>query len=104
MDTFACTFVYAIVMSVRVGVRELRERLSYWIGRAAKGDEIVVVRRGQPIARITNMDGRTTLDRLIEEGLVAPPKEPKRRIRSHELVQAQGSVSELVIEDRKRGY
>ncbi len=91
-------------MSVRIGVRELRGRLSYWLGQAAAGDEIVVMRRGKSIARITNVDGQTTLDRLVEQGLVTPPKRPKRPIRLSDLVSAEGSVSDLLIEDRKRGY
>ncbi|HMI98954.1 MAG TPA: hypothetical protein VK488_03880 [Gaiellaceae bacterium] len=91
-------------MSVRVGIRDLRERMSYWLGRAADGEELIVTRHDEPIARITNIDGRTTLDRLIEEGLVTPAKREKRKIRIEDLIPARGSVSELLIEDRKRGF
>jgi len=90
-------------MTVSVGVRELRERLSHWIARAAAGEEIVILRHGDPVARLTNMGGRTTLDRLVEKGLVRPPTRPKRSIRLSDLVPADGSVSDLLIEDRKRG-
>jgi prevent-host-death family protein len=37
---------------VVVGAHEFREKLGYWIERAAAGDEILITRRGRRYARL----------------------------------------------------
>jgi prevent-host-death family protein len=86
-------------MSVEVGIRELRNRLSYWLDRAASGDEIIVTARGRPVARMTAMDGKTTLDRLIDEGLVTPAKQRRPRPLP-EPIEVPGGISDLLQESR----
>ena len=89
-------------MAVEVGVKELRARLREWLDRAAAGEEIVVTERGKPKARLTALDGRSTLDRLIAEGSVTPPSAPKTPIdRSSQIRLGPGkSLSDYVIEQR----
>ena len=95
--------MYAKVVSVEVGIRELRNRLSYWLSRASGGEEVIVTERGRPVARITAMDGKTTLDRLIEEGKVIPAK--RRRPRPlPEPIEIPGGISDLLESDRDSGY
>jgi prevent-host-death family protein len=86
-------------VSVQVGIRELRNKLSYWLDRAAAGDEVIVTERGRPVARITAMDGKTTLDRLIDEGLVIPAK--RRRARPlPKPIEVPGGISDLLKDSR----
>jgi len=86
---------------VEVGVRELRENLSHWLDRAAAGDEVIVTERGRPKARLTTAE--TGLERLAREGLVTFPAQPRRPIRDEDLVPVLGSVTELLLEERRRG-
>jgi antitoxin (DNA-binding transcriptional repressor) of toxin-antitoxin stability system len=78
-----------------VGVRELHDRLSEHLEHVHGGAEVVVTRRGQPIARLS----ADPLDDLVRRGLVTPPT-GQRNARPAK-VKASGSVSELVAEQRR---
>jgi prevent-host-death family protein len=81
-----------------VGVRELHDRLSEHLERVQRGAEIVVTRRGQPIARLSGVDGEDPLDDLLRRGLITPPAHARTTRQAH--VQALGSVSDIVAEQR----
>ena len=85
---------------VEVGIRELRDQLSKWVARARKGEEVVITDRGKPVARLVPVDGESNYDRLVREGRITPSRS-KRRTRGMPRVEAKGSVSDLVIEDRR---
>jgi prevent-host-death family protein len=85
-----------------VGIRELRDHLSAWLGAVAAGREITVTDRGKPVARIVPVTGRTKLDQLIAEGKVRPPLRPPRPASSLPAIEVEGSVSDIVIEQRQR--
>lgn len=80
-----------------VGVRELHDRLSEYLERAEGGSEIVVTRRGRPVARLSGLSERP-LDALARRGLVRMPQ-GKRSPRSAQ-VKGTGSVSDLASEQR----
>lgn len=80
-----------------VGVRELHDRLSEYLERVEGGGEVVVTRRGQPVARLSGL-GERPLDALARRGLVRMP-EGGRSPRSAQ-VKGTGSVSDLVSEQR----
>jgi prevent-host-death family protein len=82
-----------------VGVRELHDRLSEHLEHVHSGAEVVVTRRGQPIARLSGVGAVDPLDDLVRRGLVTPPTGP--RTRKPTKVKATGSVSELVAEQRR---
>jgi prevent-host-death family protein len=82
-----------------VGVRELHDRLSEHLERVEQGAEIMVTRRGQPIARLSAVDGEDPLEDLIRRGLITPPA--RARSSRHARVNARGSVSDLVTEQRR---
>jgi prevent-host-death family protein len=80
-----------------VGVRELHDRLSEYLERVEGGSEIVVTRRGRPVARLSGL-GERPLEALAQRGLVRMPRgEPSSRSAK---VKATGSVSDLVSEQR----
>lgn len=61
-------------MSATVGVAELRQNLSKYLRRVARGERLVVTDRNRPVAELgppaaTGAD----LDRLLAAGRVAPP-------------------------------
>jgi prevent-host-death family protein len=60
----------------RVGIRELRQNLSVYVRRVhEEGRAYEVTERGQPVARLTPLEGRpvSLLERMIAEGRIAPP-------------------------------
>jgi prevent-host-death family protein len=96
--------VYADVVSVEVGIRELRENMRTFLGRVKAGEDVVVTERGKPVARITQPEGLSRLDELIRQGLVIPPSRPRTPIRTEELPEIDGSLSDTVVEQRQRGF
>jgi prevent-host-death family protein len=88
---------------VKVGVRELRNNLSRYLDQVRAGDEVVVTDHGREIARvvpIANDERRpSALDRLVAEGLAAPPMKARRPLPSRGIP-ASEAVSPLVSEQR----
>jgi prevent-host-death family protein len=82
-----------------VGVRELHDRLSEHLDRVEHGSEVVVTRRGRPIARLSAINGNDPLQDLIQRGLVTPPAHARTARRAH--VKAHGTVSDLVGDQRR---
>lgn len=91
----------ATTSRVEVGVRDLKNNLSRYLGQVEAGIEVVVTDRGRPIARLTSMDAVAgdKLAAMIEAGLVRPPS-AKVRQRPVPLT-STGPVSELVAEQRQ---
>ncbi len=92
---------YAFLMTLHqpseVGVRELHDRLSEFLGRVEGGGEIVITRRGRPVARLSGL-GERPLDSLAQRGLVRMPQ--GRRSPRSARVKGTGPVSDLVSEQR----
>lgn len=82
-----------------VGVRELHDRLSEHLERVEQGAEIMVTRRGQPIARLSAVGGEDPLEDLVRRGLITPPERTRNSRRAR--VRTLGSVSDLVAVQRR---
>lgn len=80
-----------------VGIRELHDRLSEYLERVEGGNEIVVTRRGRPVARLSGL-GERPLDALARRGLVQMPRAPRSSRTAQ--IKSSGSVSDLVSEQR----
>lgn len=85
--------------SYEVGVRELHDRLSEHLERVERGAQIMVTRRGRPIARLSAVDEQDPLEDLVKRGLITLPT--RARSARWAPVSAPGSVSELVTEQRR---
>lgn len=85
---------------MEVGVRELRNNLSRYLEQVKKGKEIVVTERGKPIARLSGLERKRTMEELIEAGLITPAKKPKGPAR-RPRVKPKGSVTELLLEMKR---
>jgi prevent-host-death family protein len=84
---------------VDVGIRELRDGLSRHLAEVRAGGVITVTDHGRPIARIVPVERPTRLEQLRAEGRVRPARVRKRP--SPEPVEAAGTVSDLVGEQRR---
>jgi prevent-host-death family protein len=82
-----------------VGVRELHDRLSAHLERVEHGGQVVVTRRGRPIARLSAIASDDPLADLRRRGLITPPSRARGARRAS--VKARGSVADLVAEQRR---
>jgi len=84
---------------IEVGVRELHDRLSEYLEKVERGEEVVVTRRGKPVAKLSKIDSLRPLEELERRGLVRWPKRPKGT--PAPLPGSKGLVSDLVSEQRR---
>lgn len=82
------------------GIRELRNHLSKYLDRVRAGEEITVMDRGTTIAKVVPVGHPRPYDRLVAEGIIEPSQAGERK-RPRRRVAAQGSVSELVADQRR---
>jgi len=82
-----------------VGVRELHDRLSEYLEKVEQGEEVLVTRRGKPIARLSQVEGPRPLEELDRRGLVRWPERPRQPRRP--VAGDLNSVSDLVKEQRR---
>jgi prevent-host-death family protein len=85
---------------MEVGIRELRADFSRWIKRVQTGEDILITDRGKPVARIVPANSRSRLDELIAAGVVKDAPSKTRRPLPPPI-KTKGSVSDLVMEDRR---
>jgi prevent-host-death family protein len=85
--------------SGEVGVRELHDRLSEYLQRVEEGQEVLVTRRGRPVARLSAAEPHDPLSELADRGLVRLPQ--RRRSARRARVKATGPVSDLIAEQRR---
>ena len=83
-----------------VGIRLLRDNLSRYVHQVADGTELTVTDHGRAVARLVPIDQPRLIDRLIDEGLVAPPRET-RRSRPRRRIKASQPVTSLVADQRR---
>lgn len=90
-----------------VGVKELKNRLTQYLRRTKEGEEIVVTKRGKPIAVIQPIQSaapvvtlQARLAKLAAQGLVAlPTHKPLKKVR---MVKVSGPpISRAILEDRR---
>jgi prevent-host-death family protein len=84
-----------------VGVKELRDHLRHYLDAVQRGDELTVTERGRAVARILPASGRSTYERLVAEGKITPAARPRRPDDEHIHVTPRGSVSDILIEQRR---
>jgi prevent-host-death family protein len=85
---------------IAVGLRELKARLSSYVGKARRGEEVVVTDRGKEVAVIVPISKeRQALSRLANGGKVRMPAGKPKGARG---VRIKGKpLSETVLEDRR---
>jgi prevent-host-death family protein len=101
------TSCYNVATMTEISVRELKNKLSEYVDRASRGEQIAVTKRGKVVATIgAPPERRKTLEEKLAEleaqGILTRAKEklmpPKRRIK----LRGKGpTVSEMIVEDRR---
>ena len=90
-----------------VGVRDLKNRLTHYLGLAKRGDEVVVTERGRPVAILASIGSiekpqsvHARLAKLAASGLVILPT-AKRLTRVRRVRVSGPPVSRTILEDRR---
>ena len=84
---------------VEVGITELKNQLSRYLDHVRDGDELVVTDRGRAIVRVVPFRNERLLDRLVAEGIVTPAR--RRKQQTSKPIATKGTVSDLVVEQRR---
>lgn len=88
-------------IKAEIGVRELHDQLSRYVQHAGSGGDVVVTIRGRRVARLSGLDVVDPLSDLRLRGLVCDPQRSRQRARGRKLLTADGSVSDLVSDQRR---
>ena len=81
-----------------VGIRELKAKLSEYVGRAASGEQIVVTDRGRPVARLVALEDASMVERGVKEGWITPAS--RTHLGPAVRFSASRSVADALDEDR----
>lgn len=99
----------------RVNISTLKNELSAVLRKVRRGEEILVVDRDQPVARLVAVghgpkakDTKTLLEDLVTRGVASPPKRrpPARSWMEAHLVKLQPGVSAVkaLLEEREESF
>jgi prevent-host-death family protein len=89
-----------------VSVRELKDRLSFYLRKVRRGDRIVVTDRGEPVAELRAVERRVgdvarRLGELAASGDVTPPSRGARRKPGRAVRLTGGAgLARAIIDDR----
>lgn len=91
-----------------VGVKELKDKLTYYLGLAKEGDNIIVTDRGTPVAILHSLE-HIEKEASLEERLVSLAKQGKIRLplKNAKLSSVKPikikdkPLSETIIEERR---
>lgn len=91
-----------------VSTRILKDQLSSYLQRAEAGEQVIVLRDGQPVAalvplsQLRDMDEQSRLTEMAARGLVALPNRTTRPAFQGPAVPNRGKLaSEMVLENRR---
>jgi prevent-host-death family protein len=92
----------------KVGIKELKNKLTHYLKLTRKGDRIIVTDRGAPVAILHGIDGVDT-DASVEErlvslagkGMVRLPAEPAKLGPFRPLSIRGKAASAIIIEERR---
>jgi len=91
---------------INVGIKEVKNNLSRLLAQVKAGEEILITKRGRPVARIVKENQgdksvRTALEPLVQRGLITLPSRSILKDRISAVETLGKPVSEMVIEDRR---
>jgi prevent-host-death family protein len=86
---------------MKVGIRELKARLSEYIERAERGEVIDVTSRGRPVAQIGPVVARDNIERGLAEGWITRAEDrPPHRVKPFQPRPGTPATTELIRADR----
>ena len=80
-----------------IGVKQLRDHLSKHLATVRDGHTITVTDHGRAVARLVPVDTPSPLERLVAEGRVTVPAQPRQPAPA---AGARASITDLVADQR----
>ena len=90
-----------VTVTTRVGIRELKAKLSHYLDRAAAGETIVVTDRGKAKAEIRALSVDERIQQGIEEGWIRPGRPGGLSLRERPRFKGRMTIAEAMEEDRE---
>jgi prevent-host-death family protein len=87
-------------VTTRVGIRELKARLSHYLDRAAAGETIIVTDRGKAKVEIRGLSVEERIQQGIEEGWITPGR-PRTTPIPTRGAKATRTIADVMAEDRE---
>lgn len=88
-------------VTTRVGIRELKAKLSHYLDRAANGETIVVTDRGKAKAELRSLSVEQRIQQGIEEGWIRPGRGGPSRGVPRRGAKGRMTIAEAMAEDRE---
>ena len=88
-------------MTTRVGIRELKAKLSQYLNLAAAGETIVVTDRGRAKVEIRKLSVEERIQQGIEEGWIRPGRPGGLTLRERPRFKGRMTIAEAMAEDRE---
>jgi prevent-host-death family protein len=94
----------------KFSISDAKNRLSSLIDGVKNGTPVLIVDRGRPVARLEAVTARLRDDegamaRLVREGVVRPPREPRPspRLSEKRLPESRRSAVRVLLDERREG-
>jgi prevent-host-death family protein len=96
-------YMEPLIDTARVGVRELRQNLSVYLARIARGETLEVTDRGLPVAILAPLPKHVSvLDRLRADGRVTPARGDLLALKRPRMAVSRRGSRLLAIQRRDR--
>jgi prevent-host-death family protein len=83
-------------------ISELKAKLSAHIAYVKSGEEVLILDRNTPVARLVPLsrveDGNARMRRLIAKGVITPAKDPQNRARFKPVPAGDRPISQEVMD------
>ena len=87
-----------------VSISELKANLSHYVREVRRGEEVQILHRGKPVARLVatrSEEYQGARERLISQGVMRPGRGNAAAILDEPPLVSPVSISEALAEDRK---
>lgn len=92
---------------IKVNLTEVKNRFSHYLRLVQTGETIQILDRDIPVARLERITGSPTsaepvLERLVEAGIVTPPKHKRSatRMLKKPLARCKADAVKILVEER----
>ena len=88
---------------MRVGIREVKNRLSEYLRRVKQGEVLLITERNVPIAKLVPVqeNEQPLLFALVEQGIASWQGGKPRGVAVPPEIRGNASIAALVVEDRR---
>jgi prevent-host-death family protein len=91
----------SVKVTTRVGIRDLKAKLSHYLDRAAAGETIVVTDRGRAKVEIRRLSVEERVQEGIEEGWKRPGRPGGLSLRDRPRFKGRMTIADAMAEDRE---